>query len=155
MPLMPSLVARISHDLPELHFIAAEDFLWSPTDSTVYYRDDADGAEASLLHEVGHALLEHHDYAQDVALVRIEMQAWERARELADRYGITIREDDVQDHLDTYREWLHARSTCPRCEATGYEEKKRIYRCLTCQHTWRVNEARTCGLKRYTLKETP
>ncbi len=155
MPLTPSLLAKISTDISHLTFRSAEDFLWSPTEKTVYYRADGDTADALLLHELAHGLLNHHEYAQDISLLSLEMQAWEKARELATLYEVAMNEEDIQDHLDTYREWLHARSTCPDCEAIGYEEKPRQYRCIACTHIWRVNEARTCGLKRYNTKETP
>lgn len=155
MPLTPSLLAKISADIPHLTFSPAEDFLWSPAENTVYFSVEGDTADALLLHELAHGLLDHHEYAQDISLLSLEMQAWEKARELAAEYDVPMNEEDIQDHLDTYREWLHARSTCPECEATGYEEKPRQYRCIACTHTWRVNEARTCGLKRYATKETP
>jgi hypothetical protein len=155
MPLTPSLLDKVTADVPDISFTPADDFLWSPAEKTIYYTSDGDTADALLLHELAHGLLDHHEYAQDVSLLTLEMHAWEKARELAVQYGVPLNEDDIQDHLDTYRDWLHARSTCPECEATGYEEKPRHYRCIACTHSWRVNEARTCGLKRYTTKETP
>jgi len=153
MPLTPSLLAKLSTDHPAVQFHQAEEFRWSPEEHTVFYATNAKDADALLLHELAHGLLDHHTYNQDVALVTIEMQAWEKARELAITYGVTIDEEALQDHLDTYREWLHARSTCPECEAIGYEEKPRHYRCLACAHLWRVNDARLCALRRYSATQ--
>ena len=61
-------------------------------------------------------------------------------------------EDFIEEHLDTYRDWLHARSSCPDCTATGYQTDASTYACPACSHTWRVNEARICQLRRYSTK---
>jgi DnaJ-class molecular chaperone len=55
--------------------------------------------------------------------------------------------------MNSYRDWLHARSTCPVCQATGMETKKSIYTCPACRHQWRVNEARICSLRRYHIQK--
>ncbi|MCY1379960.1 hypothetical protein D9M68_895230 [compost metagenome] len=82
----------------------------------------------------------------------MERDAWRYAKEkLGSNYKVTITDTVIQDSLDTYRDWLHARSTCPNCQATGMQNRKRHYRCIACQHVWRVNDARICGLRRYSL----
>lgn len=146
-----SLLPKLTADFPSITFSTGEHFLWSPDHQTVYYKADEDGATPLLLHELSHGLLEHHDYQKDIELVAMESAAWQHAQEIAGQYGVTINEDTVQDHLDTYRDWLHARSSCPNCEATGYQVKKSVYRCVACSHEWRVNEARLCALRRYSL----
>ena len=145
---MPSILSQLSKDYPLIHFVKGDDFRWSPEEATVYYIDES---SPLLLHEVGHALLNHTDYDRDVSLLAMERDAWDTAQSL----GYLIGDDTIQDHLDTYREWLHARSSCPVCDANGHQVKKFTYHCVACGTDWRVNEARTCGLKRYTTQKIP
>lgn len=148
-----SLVAKLRRDFPEVNLESGDDFYWSPTNSTVYYRDEADGAaQATLLHEISHALLDHRQFKRDIDLLKIERQAWDHARTvLAPRYNLSIDETTVEQMIDTYRDWLHARSTCPNCSLTGVQTAEATYHCLGCAQSWRVNDARRCGLKRYTV----
>lgn len=150
MPSTLSLIARLETDLPDVEFRPGESFRWSPPEKTIFYADTAD--HASLAHEVSHALLHHGDYAKDIDLLKMERDAWEYAATvLAKKYGLTIDEDTIQDALDTYRDWLHARSTCPTCRAIGLQTAPRTYSCLACTTSWRVNEARSCELRRYAI----
>lgn len=152
MPSMSSLIQKLSTDYPAITFVEAEQFSWSPTSHTVSYSIKEVNATSLLLHEVSHALLDHHEYQKDIQLLSMETAAWEKAKELAIPYKESISEDTIQDHLDTYRDWMHARSTCPECNATGFQSGKSEYTCPACTNTWRVNEARVCGLKRYKTK---
>lgn len=82
----------------------------------------------------------------------MERDAWQYAKDtLGQTYDQAILDDTVEDALDSYRDWLHARSTCPACQATGIQTKKEEYKCLACRTKWRVNEARICALRRYKL----
>ena len=108
---------------------------------TVFYDEARTICGTLLIHELAHGLLEHADYARDVQLLNMERQAWEKALEIAQSYGETIDEDVIETHLDTYRDWLHQRSTCPVCQAVGLQIKKQAYTCPACSHEWRVNEA--------------
>lgn len=82
----------------------------------------------------------------------MERDAWNRAKtQLGPQYAVDIKDSAIEQALDSYRDWLHARSTCPNCTATGFQTKKQHYSCLACGEKWRVNEARLCGLKRYSL----
>lgn len=148
-----SLLVKLSRDYPKFTFQESEDFYWSYSKKTVYYADmGADFAEATLLHETAHGLLDHSGYDRDIKLVKMEREAWEHARNtLAPRYGIDINPETIEDMLDSYRDWLHARSTCPHCSMTGLQTDEQTYRCLGCDKAWRVNEARRCGLKRTSL----
>lgn len=152
-PKISSAASRVVEDFPELNFTHGEDFHWSPSTRTIHHPDIINLADIyQLLHEVGHARLGHRDYSSDATLIDMERDAWAYAVEaLAPRYGLTIAMDDdiIQDSLDTYRGWLHARSTCPHCEAIGVQQSSSAYHCLVCQQHWRVNEARTCRLMRY------
>ena len=151
MPSIASLIHKLQADLPALTFIEAEHFSWTADDQTVSYAPKEPQAEGLLLHEVSHGLLGHNEYRRDVELIAMETAAWERAKGLASTYGIAINDELIQDNLDTYRDWLHDRSTCPECTATGYQTDKATYTCPACSHSWRVNEARLCQLRRYSL----
>lgn len=152
MPLITLLVDRLQEDYPNIHFAEGDDFHWSPSSKTVTYIQDSRGKEAFLLHELSHALLGHEGYKKDISLIEMERDAWQYAKDiLSQQYVQVISDDNIEDALDSYRDWLHARSTCPNCQATGVQTKKDEYRCLACRTKWRVNEARICALRRYTL----
>ena len=148
MPSITSLLTKLQADYPTITFSKAADFRWSPPEKTVYYTNDPH-ADALLLHELSHSLLNHSLYIKDIDLIKMERDAWEKARHLAPQYEVVLSDDIIQPHLDSYRDWLHARSTCPTCGATGVQTKQATYHCVACGATWRVNEARMCGLKRY------
>jgi hypothetical protein len=146
MPSTKTLLNKLTTDYPHFHFTESDDSYWDPSARTVFYTvDDPE----QLLHELSHALLGHSGYTRDIELIGMERDAWEKARSLAPSYQVAINDDSVQDHLDTYRDWLHNRSTCPSCKATGRQTTKDTYHCDACGQDWRVNEARMCGLKRY------
>ena len=151
MPSIASLLPKLQADFPALTFTAGDDFRWSPQDKTIYYLMDSPD-NASLLHEVAHATLGHSRYTKDIGLIEMEREAWEYTQQhLAASYHVTIDEETIQTALDTYRDWLHARSTCPNCQATGVQTKADQYKCVACHMQWRVNEARICALRRYKL----
>jgi len=152
MPSIHSLLPKLTAAFPDITFTSGERFSWSPEQKTVFYTTSDDNGVELMLHELSHGVLGHHEYKKDVELVAMEAAAWDTAALIGKDHDITIADDIVEDHLDTYREWLHARSTCPTCEATGYQNGKDTYSCVACSGTWRVNEARLCGLKRYTQK---
>lgn len=156
---MPStrlaLLKQLKHDYPDVVFVESDDFVWSPTDKTVSYNPNDPHVTTFLLHELAHAVLRHGTYTRDIELIAIERAAWDYAKNtLGPHYNYPIDENFVQDTLDTYRDWLHARSTCPNCGATGLQTKQHEYKCLACEQTWRVNEARSCELRRYPTKKT-
>lgn len=148
MPSTTTLLSRLKTDYPQFSFKPSDNFLWSSSDNTIYYDDKNDNKHAFLLHELSHALIGHSNYDSDIQLIAIERQAWDRAKDLATSYGVTISDQIIQSTLDSYRDWLHARSTCPDCKATGLQIENN-YVCPACNHRWHVNEARTCALRRY------
>lgn len=152
MPLTPSLIKSLKTDYPQFVFKEASSFLWSHAENTIYYAslDDDCGL---LFHELAHALLNHTDYNRDIELIAMEREAWDKAKLISKDYDVSIDEDFIQSNLDTYRDWLHTRSKCPKCGSTGLQIKKNNYKCLACNHQWRVNEARTCALRRYSTKK--
>lgn len=131
------LAKQLAADYPQLHFAPGEQDWWDSHSQTVFYHT----TPAALLHELGHALLGHTSYRRDVELLAMEQAAWHKARQLAPHYHVTITTDTVEDHLDTYRDWLHAKSTCPRCHVNGAEVAPHTYLCLACRQRWRTNSA--------------
>lgn len=146
------LLAKLRSDFPDLTFSVDSTFRWSPEEQTIYVgKLKSNRDNATLLHELGHAMAGHTDFEHDIDLIKMEREAWTKAQAVAPTYDVTIDEDDIEAALDTYRDWLDARSRCPNCSQTGVQEKADIYNCLICRVGWRVNDARQCGLKRYRL----
>jgi len=151
---MPSIISLASHlqtDFSLFRFTASNEFRWSYSERTIFY-DIASDDTASLLHELSHAILNHQTYRRDIELIEMERDAWRRAVILGQKYNVVITTDDIEDSLDTYRDWLHSRSTCPSCKATGIELKRRQYSCIACNVRWNVNDARICALRRYIIR---
>lgn len=156
MPSTTSLLKKLKTTYPQFTFQIGEQFQWDATARAITYPETIEdsGWEAQILHEVAHALLNHHRYNRDIELIAIERDAWRYARShLADVFEVTIDTPTVETALDSYRDWLHERSLCPQCTASGIETAKHTYTCVACRHQWRVNEARLCGLKRFSIKK--
>lgn len=151
MPSTLSITHKIIKDFPQFHFEPASHFKWSPATDTIRY-DTSSDTLLGLLHELGHALLGHTRYQHDIELLAMERAAWDKARILALSYNLIWNEDDIQTDLDTYRDWLHKRSICPHCQASGVQIQSSIYQCLACHSRWHVNQAKTCMLQRHLIK---
>jgi hypothetical protein len=144
---MDELITTLQGKFPRLKFTAAKQFYWSPETGEIFYRQGAREQEAewSLLHETGHAALEHQSYQGDFELLQMELEAWERARQLGREIGIKISEDHVQDCMDTYRDWLYKRSICPGCGTKCLQQDDHeYYGCFNCHTVWRVSASRFC-----------
>ena len=129
-----SLLARLRADYPNLEFLAGERFLFHPP-ATIYYEVNSDDY-LSLLHELGHALIDKTDYNQDVELLQIESAAWAKAKELCAKYHLTFDESYAESRLDSYRDLLHYNSLCPNCALNGYEDEHQTYHCPLCSASW-------------------
>lgn len=150
---MLSIVKKLAPLVPDIQFVAGDTFLWSPVNQTITYSTSPNKTKVSawsLLHETGHALLGHNDYKSDLDLLLMEVAAWEEAKTLARKLDITIDEDHIQDCLDTYRDWLHQRSTCPRCGLVCLQVSGSEYRCHNCSCVWKVSSSRFCRPYRLT-----
>lgn len=143
---MKQLIKLITREYPWITLQAADIFYWSPNNQTVFYDTDDSSREApwTLLHEVSHALLKHTTYTSDIELLKLEVAAWHKAKALADDYDITISDDYIEDCLDSYRDWLHKRSTCPVCDNRSLQKDRSHYQCFNCGHVWKVSTSRTC-----------
>lgn len=140
--------------LDKITLVAGDTFLWSPRDKAVHYvaeRLQEKIGQWSLLHEIAHGLLHHHTYTSDFELLQLEIAAWDKAKELSQELRIDIDDNYIEDCLDTYRDWLHQRSTCPTCGSTGLQHDAREYRCHNCMSTWHVSASRFC--RPYRMKQ--
>jgi hypothetical protein len=154
---MDELIVRLKAESLGLTFTPGRQFVWSPETDEIVYKASATGQRAiwSLLHETGHALLRHRGYKADFELLRLEIDAWKRARQVAANLNLSIDEDHIEDCLDTYRDWLYKRSICPTCSAKCLQQGDFVhYRCFNCHTTWRVTASRFCRAYR-TTKHVP
>lgn len=152
---MQALITKLQARFPQLQFTSGKQFCWSPETGEIFYKSSSsdDAGQWALLHETGHALLEHRSYKADFELLRLEVAAWERAKALAADLGIAIDEDHIQDCLDTYRDWLYKRSICPTCTTKSLQQGDFVhYRCFNCHTEWRVTASRFCRAYRSTKK---
>ena len=133
MPSLKSLIAKLRTDYPALDIQSGDRVKFTPPNKLFY---TADAAPLELLHELGHYLIDRNDYASDIELLRIESEAWAAARRLCPCYSVKWDEDFVQDHLDTYRDWLHVTSLCRNCNLAGYQDDAGLYHCALCGATW-------------------
>jgi hypothetical protein len=151
MPEPSSIINNLSKILksgsPHINLEPGDSFYWSPETLTVFFApkalEDMSGIW-SLLHEAGHGLLGHSNYESDLELIILETAAWEKAKDLASKFDITIDEEHIQDCLDTYRDWLHQRCTCPRCGSASLQHNPSEYYCHNCHAEWQVTKARFC-----------
>lgn len=145
-----SLIKKLRLDYPNFSFTESDRYSWSPTLGSIQYIDD-DNFE-QLLHELSHGILGHSDYSRDIELLGMERDAWDKAQSISDRYKIKIDKKIIESNLDSYREWLHSRSLCPKCNANGSQVSRDAYECPACSNRWRVNDARICSLRRFNIK---
>ena len=142
---MEKLINRIKLDHPGLLFDSGRSHCWSPDKGQIFYTgDEKSHSIEGLLHELGHARLDHDSYASDIELLQKEVEAWQEALGLASLYEVNFDEDHMQDCLDTYRDWVHKRSTCPMCTNSGLQHSEKQYICINCGHLWRVTDSRFC-----------
>lgn len=148
---MENLVGSLRRDFPAISFEPGKLPHWSPSEKRVTYSENGQNNQWTLLHELGHALCDHTDYRSDMDLLQKEIEAWDKAVSVSKEYGIIISREHIEDCLDTYRDWLHKRSTCPDCGTHGLQHSKALYYCPNCQTHWQVSSARFC--RPYRLKK--
>jgi hypothetical protein len=143
---MGNFLDHLKDDYPDINFKLGDGFYWSPLSKTVIYADIKSklNSEWTLLHEISHAVLNHKGYKNDLELLAMEVSAWVKAKEISTKYDIKIDENHIQNCLDTYRNWLHLRSTCPECGIRTLQIDKKTYRCHNCHTVWKVTSERFC-----------
>jgi hypothetical protein len=152
------LIRELASKFKHINFEAHTSFYWSPANKTIYY-DKASLAQEqsswSLLHELSHGLLKHTSYGSDYQLLECEVQAWQHAQKLAREFNIKIDTNHIEECLNTYRDWIYARSSCPVCHLNGLQPSKNNYKCLNCKTKWRVSKSRFCRPYRVKQTKTP
>jgi hypothetical protein len=134
MQKLSTLLKKLQSDHPELLFQKGERFTFHPP-NTIFYCTKSERPDLQLLHELGHYLDSDQDYTSDIALLRIESNAWTTAKKLAKKYAIKWDEDFAQAKLDSYRDWLHNVSLCSVCQINGYQSGA-YYHCPLCGKSW-------------------
>jgi ribosomal protein S27AE len=143
---LDAVANSVNRVLPGISIVAGDGLCWSPKTRTITYRLNDTSKENiwGLLHEAGHASLDHIAYSSDMELLQLEAAAWDEALKLGVQTGHIIDPEHIQDCLDTYRDWLHQRSTCPRCGIVSFQETISRYKCHNCHKTWTVSASRLC-----------
>jgi hypothetical protein len=125
--------------------------MWSPSTQSIHYdtkRIQHPNGKVALLHEIGHARLNHRFYKYDMELLRMEMDAWDIARGLAPQFGLEIDEEHIAQAIASYDEWLSKRATCPDCDNFCLQKDRSKFSCFACGSTWKVNERKDRRVKR-------
>lgn len=139
-----AFIDQLRRDFPDFSFRHGTMDHWSPKTNTITYKLDVPLKEIQygVLHELAHAQLGHTNYRSDFELLKLESAAWELAAKIGKKYGVKIDDDHIQNCLDTYRDWLHARSTCPTCGLNVLQKDPYHYRCFNCRTEWKVTSGR-------------
>ncbi len=148
---MQKIINKLIKDNPDIAFEADDHFVWSPEHTTIRYDQEAmDSARGvwSLLHEIGHAKLDHSQYRDDFHLLIMEVNAWEKACEVAKHYEVTINDKHIESCVDSYRDWLYSRSKCIDCGANSMQKDRQTYHCHNCNTKWRVPESKLCRVRK-------
>jgi hypothetical protein len=153
---MPSLLDKISREFSGIAFRPGTTFMWSPSNRAVYYDKTTLSSLSgswSLLHELGHAVLDHQTYRDDLELLIMEVEAWSKAKELARGYGLSIKEGHIEKCVDSYRLWLHKRSKCIDCGTHSLQQDRTTYLCHNCGAKWKVPESKICQIRRTRISQ--
>lgn len=123
------VLSRLRVDYPELCFIVGKRDAFRPPKTIIV---DPNGSSLSLLHEVGHALCHHRTFNTAIQRLKMEREAWEKARELCRKYEVLFDDDFVEDELDSYRNWVEKKSRCPICGLARFQSLDGNYFCPKC-----------------------
>lgn len=136
-----TFLAKIKSDYPSLRFVSGRKFAYRPPRTIVFpdgfeeasFDVSSDTPEALLLmHELGHALCHHRSFKTEVGRLKMEVEAWEKARELCPTYGVFVDDELIETELDSYRDWLHQKSRCPECGLTRFQTPDGNFHCPRC-----------------------
>ncbi len=137
-------IRDIAKDYPAFSIERGQEEHWSPKSNTITFNpaQTPERIRFGILHELAHGLLGHTNYQSDFELLKMESEAWQLASEIGLKYGVSISDDHIQNCLDTYRDWLHRRSTSPKCGMHVLQEDSANYHCFNCQTSWKVSSGR-------------
>jgi hypothetical protein len=152
--LEPIFLQKLQRKFPDIAFVEGPVCMWSPAKRQVTYDSFDPNVAWDLLHECAHAVLDHQDFTKDIQLLQMETQAWHLANiTLSKQFLVTIPTDYIDESIESYRAWLHSRSTCPQCSQTGVQINTNSYSCINCSCLWQVNSARQCALRRKIIRQ--
>jgi len=134
-------INALKSEFTQFNFISGTRFKWKAPKS-IYFDEKLDVPfeyfALLTLHELGHGLCNHKDYKTDVERLKIESEAWQRAKREIDSHsswqslGIVYDEDFAENELDSYRDWLHQKSKCKKCGLTRFQTTDGVYYCPNC-----------------------
>lgn len=127
------LVEKLRSAYPELRFREGKKFLFKPP-KTIVLGGSEEPFDLLLLHEVGHFLCRHVSFHTEPERLKCEREAWEKARELCEVYGVFYDESIVEQELDSYRDWLDKKSRCPSCGLTRFQTPDGVFHCPRCDY---------------------
>lgn len=148
---MQTLINILSNDFNDITFTSGNTFMWSPQTKTIEYVPESiheSNGIWSLLHELGHAQLNHITYTDDLELLIMEVSAWKQAQVLAKNYNVTIDPQHIDTCLESYRAWLHKRSKCVECGTHSMQINHTTYQCHNCNTKWEVSASRLCKIRK-------
>lgn len=129
-----TLIKKIVQDYPEVTFRVGSRFAFRPPHSVILGPYEPNYL-LLFLHELGHFLTQHYNFSTDIERLKIEREAWDHAKKICTKYKIPYDEDFAETQLDSYRDWLHTKSKCPKCGLTRYQTKNGQYHCPHCDLT--------------------
>ena len=116
---------------PNFIFKESDSFSFHPP-HTIKYCPLSPNFALQTLHELGHGLLSHKTFKTSLERLKIERKAWNKAQELCRLLDVPYDEAFVEDSLDSYRNWLHKKTTCKKCGLTCYQTPDKKYHCPRC-----------------------
>ena len=132
--LMDDIVKQLKKDYPDFRFIDGARFSFKPPKTIVIGPYEGEKTPMLLFHELGHALSKKYSYKLGIERLKIESIAWQTGKKAYQNYSnLPLWDNDfVEDNLDTYRDWLHQKSTCKTCGLTMYQDVNNSWRCPYC-----------------------
>ena len=104
--------------LAHLTLVQGEMFRWNHRACAIHYNPADSHACERLIHEYGHALLNHAGYSRDIELIAMESAAWQEAIKAAARFSTTIDAELIENrprHLSRLVACPFAMPSLPSC----------------------------------------
>lgn len=133
---------QVSEIIKEYNCRPGERFAYSSSRKEITYDPDiieTPLGKLSLLHEIAHLKLGHFSYTYDLELFRMEIEAWEETKRLAELYNVQVNDTYIKKCIESYDNWLSKRATCPRCKEFSLQKTETLFLCVSCDSKWRVN----------------
>lgn len=133
---------QLKEILHEYNCIPGERFSFSSKNNTITYDPEVIESplgKLSLLHEIAHLKLGHFCYTYDLELFKMEIEAWEETKVLAEKYNIPVNLKYIENCLSSYDKWLTKRATCPRCNSFSLQKSETHFFCVYCESRWKVS----------------